>query len=708
MLHRQLSSSSSSTQMQKQKPKQKQRRPSPRSPLRLRDLNVDNPISGSDSTTTCSSISSSVSVEAPRGCLRFFLSNSSASKTKTKIATPTPPPRLKSLSKTTIAPKSAPNPKHSRLLSSRSGKSLKENLINPTSHKKKPNKNPSCLYQWQQSGKKPFSETASKPKPPNGLSSKPENFKLNQNQEEKKCLSMLAGESGKPPEPQNLHHLTVHPAGTAISTPVGKLSRGPVLKCQFDVELVEEDPTAITTTTTTPPVQASVSPEIQGGVGSAAAAPVSAATPTCYGAGHHVSGVTDRRKCKSRGILTVGQIDSDTDRTNLFHNANDGLHVHGKSRVSLLPLPAEASMRWLSSPCDEDQKGDSKNSAGSSTPRSVSCPSSGHGISSIDLCNNIENSSTTSNSRRRTRITLLSPVGNVAFQGFSGTSCSQIAGNSSSVSPHATPTSCTVIVQEQRKHNRYDVAAAGENSPFSIDSLGSGNVIQTPQSDSSSGRDDDISSLNNADNPRKHQFGSEIDSLAEVLRTSLSPNTHISSIWDPAGLSYQFSNLLSPSNSFNLSHLPNAWEWDNHVSCVSNSTLDDDMSVSQSQMRISWRDGLVSRIFEMDEFDCCRCLSDDENDFSEGSIINESKPTPSNELNVDERKITIFTDGFGFPEVVGNELKAKGKGNEKNTLVGCNSWAESICIDGDGEAGGLVASGDSDWTICYKNHLFDL
>ena len=104
MLNQHFSSSSS-------KKKKKDSTHSPRNPLR-------------DVNGTCSS--SSVSIEAKRGCLAFFLSNSSVSKTET------PPRNHKSLFKTT--PKSAPNAKPSRssnLSFSRSRKPFKENQPKP-------------------------------------------------------------------------------------------------------------------------------------------------------------------------------------------------------------------------------------------------------------------------------------------------------------------------------------------------------------------------------------------------------------------------------------------------------------------------------------------------------------------------------------------------------------------------------------------------
>lgn len=630
MLNRQLSSSSSKSKNEKKKNKK-----SPRSPLR--DLNGIDCSRRSTSSIASSSSSSMSVVEVSRGCLRFLLPTSSASK-KTPLGRSKP-------NKTT--PKSAPNAKPSNpSFSFRSTKPLKENAPKPKSEKeKKLTKTP----HFSQNGKKkPSSEAAQEPR---------------------------VDESGESPKILQLPDSSVF---VENSTPVGKLECGSGLVRAFDDKLAEEDSNTKTdiNRTKTPPVQASVSPEIQCGPPSMLLVSA-AATPACYGAGHIVSGVTDRRKCRAKGILTVGETDSNFAKANIFDNCDD-VEICSKPRASLVPLPAEASMHWLLSPCDEDQKSDVENglhhlrkSFESTALQCISSPSSGHRLS----CKGLENTSSTSaSSRRRAGITLLSPSGSPAY--------------------HGTPTREALISREKRIH-RYDLAR--EDSPFSVDPLGSGNVIQTPQSDLSSDRHVRLSWLN-SHHRQNHDLGSGIDSLEEVLlRASLSPKAQIS-IWDSPGLNFQISDLISPSNSIDLMRY--AKKWDNHASCTSNSSLGD---LSQSRMRISWREGLVSRIFEMDEFDCCRCLSDDENDAidcSDGKL----KCSPNHELNVNVGSAAVHGDGFGSSHVFGHEPKSNGEPKEKFPEQRPNPCAESICIDG----GGLFASADSDWTLCYKNQLFEL
>ncbi|EPS72686.1 hypothetical protein M569_02075 [Genlisea aurea] len=92
-------------------------------------------------------------------------------------------------------------------------------------------------------------------------------------------------------------------------------------------------------TTPTPPLEASISPEIQ--IHSNSAAP----PPLCYGAGHLLSGVTDRRKCRRRGSLRATANPNTT--TTPFSGTTDPVSVCEQISV---PLLCEASVNWLSSP----------------------------------------------------------------------------------------------------------------------------------------------------------------------------------------------------------------------------------------------------------------------------------------------------------------------------------------------------------------------
>ncbi|MBA0627632.1 hypothetical protein Godav_022444 [Gossypium davidsonii] len=355
--------------------------------------------------------------------------------------------------------------------------------------------------------------------------------------------------------------------------------------------------------TKTPPLQASFSPEIQ--------STAMATTPACYGAGHLLSGVTDKRKCRARGVLAVAQAGP----------IDDGILSNGSNDAS------------FEEDCDAGL--DNKFSA------------------SINDTSDATNSGT-GKSQRSTNSMLISTQG--PRFGLS-LDCSS--------SPNVTPYSGLIPPKEEENHG-YNID--GRNSPLSADTLGSENVMQTPKSDSSLERPVMLSCSRLKDHKRPHHLHSELLSITEDLRmASLSPESHLS-ICDTNSSSIKFDRLSTPSDSMDLSRfqkiLYDRYLWN------SNSTFED---VSQSELRISWREGLASRIFEMDEFDSCRCLSDEEED-----------------LNVDAGNVPTIKNGDGNKEKLHSPLQC--------------SYAESIATDG----GGLAQSTDSDWNLCYKNNLFQV
>ena len=624
----------------------------PRNPLK--DLNH---VATSISSTN-SSLSSSQSIEGPRGCLRFLLSNSSSSKT------PLYRPK-KIISKT---PKSAPNVRISKPYKS---KAPRENIPKRAvgDALRKPKKNPPCLYQWQSRGSQKTKPNADSDKMSSG----------SEDSKQKGCMVRGVDEAGDATQ--------ASPRGVAEenSTPVSKLPSGSSLHFTFDQAVGENSNGS---TNKTPPVQPSVSPEIQCG----SSLSLMTTTPACYGAGHVLSGVTDKRKCRARGILTIGENHMlGFDKHNAFHNdVQSSVGFVDDSRVSVVPLPAEASMHWLLSPQgekDEHQKEDSENPCGrlAFSPSPLS-----------DMCNYSDKTTNTitsnGSSDRRNRKSLLSPAGLLEFQGFPG-SLSDYRAGCSPLSPPLVAPCC-----KTQKEIKYRYSLVEESTPMSMrtDSLGSGNVIQTPQSDSSSDRHVGLSLLN-TDGCKDRQLESELDSVAEVLQMiSFSPESPVS-MWDPSGLSSQFDQLPTPYNSIDLSQLQKTLE---RASWMSSSTLE---NVSHSQMRISWREGLVSRIFEMDELDCCRCLSDEGED-SNGCNADQRKSPLSPGRNVHVGNDQILIADSGSPEFLDQKPGADRKGKEEVLPQRPIACAESISTDG----GGLVASGDSDWTLCYKNQLFEV
>ncbi|OAY51343.1 uncharacterized protein LOC110615462 [Manihot esculenta] len=657
--------------VQKKKKKKQQHRLRSRNPFQ--DLNFGAGIasSGNDNHChdSCSNASSLSSIEAPKGCLRFFLSHASSSSKTPFTSTSQRPTKVKLLSSKT--PKSAP-----------SVRPAKENVSRRTIFRKPiSQKLEKVTVDLPQSGRNPSSRYVSNSKLSSVLdgSASREN-KLKSGSRELKQL-VVDG---------------VSDCHGSKSTPLNKVACGSGLNLAVEIKVRNEDgdndrsntKTNVNTNSTscnskTPPVQASVSPEIQCG-SSMVPATTKTITPVCYGAGHVLSGITDKRKCRPRGILTVGEAKPfdcfDSEDESEQENAPEIV-----KSIPMLPLPAEASMRWLLSPCNEDEDQKEISEGGSCCIRRLkesailkfpTSPLHGNNVFSPHLFSNCSDKSvyTISGGSKTRRASLLSPKGGL-------------------MGPPLFDNKADLCSEEGRK-NFFELDE--ENSPLSVDSLGSGNVVRTPQSDSSSDRRVGMSWLNKDDVIVTHNFDCELNSVAQYLQmASLSPKSHVS-IWDPTSSSFQFDCLATPSNSVDLLQFQKIL--DDRASWFSNSTME---NVSQSQMRISWREGLVSRIFEMDEFDSCRCLSDEEDD-AKGCNDDCLKSLWSPDLNFNAGNEKFSTNGSVSTMFVDSEHVIDGKAKEgRPPQVPC-SCAESISTDGDG----LVRSEDSDWTLCYKNRLF--
>lgn len=623
-------------------------------------------LNGTITTPGSSSEASSMSVEAPRGCLRFFLSHAASASSSSSFKTPVCGARAHSKT-----PKSNPTTRSS-LVPSKSKENVNKgrlwkNKEKPISRKARlSNNSPSFLHQWQ-SGKKPSSKTAQISKNCSVLNSSGNVVKSGS--EVRSLVSMVGDVS---------EFAVFKSCGNDEKfTPLSKISSGLRLDCTAEKAVEEKSNEG---NSKTPPIQASVSPEIQCG-----SSMVSATTPACYGAGHVVSGISDKRKCRSRGILSAGENDTGFRKGKALGSFDDddlNDHVNvviTSSDASMVPLPAEASMHWLLSPCkedDDDRKQDSENGScqfeslsGSIVSHSPFSPSSGHRFSS-DLCI----STSITDCARRKSSTLISPRGPPDVQGY----LDPVNGN---VPVLSTPGCKDVELVEGLK---YPCDLDGKTS-FSMESLGSGNVVRTPKSDSSTDCHAGLSWLG-AD---KHK-----------TMPSLCHNCH-ASVKDHIDLSFQFDFLTTSCNSVDLTHFQHVLH--DHGSWNSSSTLE---TVSQSQMRLSWREGLVSQICgtEMDEFDCCRCLSDEEEDAFRCSndqlkSCQSSNAKDNNQILTSELLSAKVLDN----EVVGVEGKGKASFPPGRPQLSCPG-AESISIDG----GSLLASGDSDWTLCYKNDLFEV
>ncbi|XP_057425116.1 uncharacterized protein LOC130718532 isoform X2 [Lotus japonicus] len=620
------------------KPCSSKKRRSPRSPLQ--NLNR---VSGSSNRSDGSSTVSSI--EPPKGCLRFLSSSSYK----------TPVHRPKNISKT---PSSGAN---ETALERSKSKSSKENLPKGSnaglpmkklvSDKARVNKkNPPCLYQWQ-SGKKSGSRTGQKSKP--------------------------LDENGKflPTLPSASKELKEKGKGKEKEDILGRINDN-----AGNGEVEENSDTSICRT---PPIHNSVSPEIQ----------CVSTTPACYGAGYIVSGVTDKRKCRPRGILTVEENCSEFAKmtADSFDDDEKKIIIDAINEASptLLPLPTEALVRWLSSPCKKEKKilksenglNQSQGLAESTSLDSGTSPSS-----SSKTFWNVSDSSDLSGAANGTWSKMSSSVSpsrlskfQVAFDSIAPPSYPSIM-----LSPNSTP-SCRAFSSAKGKSDQHRLN--DDNSPFSLNSVGSRNVIQTPQSDSSSDLPVGLS-LVSAYNGKEDSSNPELNSFSEILQSENLLLKSSMPLEDSVNSSFQFDCLTVPYESIDLSKLrkllddPDPW--------LSSSTME---SASQSQMRISWREGSMSQLFDWDEFDCCRCLSDEEdlgNDRGSNRLAStqtEDNADGSGKLNCD----------VGLSETEGNELEIDGHDKEMlPSLLSC-SGAESISTDG----GGLAASrdDDSDWRL---------
>ncbi|KAI3897591.1 hypothetical protein MKX03_020850 [Papaver bracteatum] len=431
--------------------------------------------------------------------------------------------------------------------------------------------------------------------------------------------------------------------------------------------------------TITPPIQASVSPELQHGASSMVGG---STTGSCYAAGHVLSGVPDKRKCRPRGMLTVGE---ELGFESFQLSSDENVSNSGKGRrVSLVPTPSGASMRWLLSPCkEEEDKMDtcSPNASAEFRRRMGPTPFQSLSSPSSDVCLKSNGSSKTSSVVKMD--SSISPIELSKFEGFSDVSPS-IFQVRPDVEHHLV--SCFSPSSFADTTNATPCKRVEESSPLSVDSLDSHNAICTPESDSSSEKRRGFSWMNNVVDHCESRF--EFDPLADVFRTkSLSPRGRRTS-WDPADV------LPLPGLNFKLHDTKM-----DPILGVSSSSFRDSVD---SQMRVSWREGLVSRIFDMDELDSCRWLSDEEEEIG----LCGSKQLSSADFDCAIDMSLESLDGelvniTKSSEFVSEEPKIIGKSKLKSPQK-LRSCAESMSTDG----GGLIASGDSDWTQCYKNSLF--
>ncbi|KAK4747558.1 hypothetical protein SAY87_014144 [Trapa incisa] len=610
----------------------------------LHGLNGAVPCGNGYSDTSLPS-SASTSIEAPKGCLRFFLSISSSS---AKAKTP---------------------------CSSRSG-------VVPGSPSSAPDLKPQKKLN------------------PDNCNGNPRTCPVSSN---------VGSDSMKENKGPVLTELDICNESSTNRTPVSKIHGGSGIGLGLHGR-ADENSNGPEGKTKTPPIEASVSPEIQcGSLNVYSAVKMASGTQLlqpCYGAGHVLSGVTDKRKCKPRGILTMA--DNNTDFKlcySSFENAgaaaddddgaDGGAPVGRTSGLSPVPLPCEASMHWLS-PCHEEGENDQKGKSpvqrlqelASASISSSPLLSSGTGFSSSDMYS--KSSLSSGGTSRRGSSPPARPVrGLHDFHGF-------YAPVFELPSPsHMTPIFSSPTMKERRKCSPYDEQ---KENLFSGGSFGSGNVIQTPHSNSAS-------KIPRAD--------SEVDLMAgafDKMIFSREEFDHHLPTWDTAELSFQLDYLTTPCNSIDLAQVQKIMDC-KAASRVSNCTSD--FVQSQNSLRISWRDGLASRIFEMDEYDCCRCFSDEEEEHPNSKLDHspqqisgmENNKRPGGEqllgMDLDIQRLN------SHPNQIGGIKGSKDPGTEQ--LLGMDLQVQSMSLDSlSSEGGRLIASDDSGWNLCYKNRLFEV
>ncbi|CAL9119024.1 unnamed protein product [Musa textilis] len=460
------------------------------------------------------------------------------------------------------------------------------------------------------------------------------------------------------------------------------------------------------TSVTIPPVQASISPEVP------VKASAVAATPVCFAAGHVIARVRDRRKCRARGLLTVGGREPEVEK------------VHGgctdRTQASVTPPPppppAEASMHWLSSPSENvDMALDSSfNScskvlaAEASVDWLLSPCKDGEGMHKDELLMGNRTSPDggswrffPDNSIREKSpelcglMSLDSP--SLETTPSSGIGIQKTPSTGGSVSPFSmileriAKTSKTKLVWPQKETGQHHNCSVLENSLFSGNSWIEGHVTCKPSSFSSSRKKYDLADF-------------KMDAVAESLEhvsLSLEPLSNDTSCQAPLpGFSFQFG--CHTSNSVDFNHLQNLYC--DRISIVKDASAKEEVLPS-SQTRVSWREEPISRAFEMGKLDRCQWLSDDDNfihheEHRVASIPDLKSDCGSSSSILKNPTEPISPVGFGYVESVSEAKRSETEVSPRGPI----SCAESIGMEG------LVldSSGDSDWTLFYKNHLFEV
>ncbi|XP_010526888.1 PREDICTED: probable GPI-anchored adhesin-like protein PGA55 [Tarenaya hassleriana] len=638
----------------------------PRNPLK----NVNTRSSGAAGSSSNGGLYGSVSGEAPSGCVRFLLSNSctsSSSSSSSSSGASLGRGPVKSVSKT---PKSAPVV--AQTLPRNKARVLKDIKLKDNVSGQQPLKcnRTTTLPRLGQSGKRPACKSTVK-------------------SNKTSALDEFSSGSRELKQKERGSNVRIPDKGAHLS-PVSELGTGSGLGYGNSGKVVADGrpSNGSSSRDRTPPVQESASPEIQ--CGSSMILSEATKTQTCYATGHILSGISDKRKCRPKGILIVGENGLNVSKPKPLNNFDDvdGTDWDNRdSTASMMPLPADASMQWLLSPCDEekDREKDTFNDGLYQFREVVGCeglktpsPLLDRSISS-DICNISSGRSLarehSGKGMRRSTGSLVSPIESSQLRNFI-----HLPSDKGLASAYDTTLTCEVDPSLDLKELRSHQSDKGDKtSPSSIDTLGSENVIQTPESNSSSDKYRGVSWLR----AERHDLGSDFDSLTVDLQSPVSQ----ASYWDPNSSSFQFESLAISSDSLDLSQFPRVLS--NRRSCNSDSTFG---NMSQTHVRISWREEINSQIPETDEAE-----------YVNGSSVKQhTKPQRIQNTGFDTR--SDGRDERRSGQIAGKETAPAEKVRQLlHTAVPCSA-AESISTDG----GSLIHSEDSEWMSCYKNHFLGL
>ena len=166
-------------------------------------------------------------------------------------------------------------------------------------------------------------------------------------------------------------------------------------------------------------------------------------------------------------------------------------------------------------------------------------------------------------------------------------------------------------------------------------------------------------------------FECELNSVIEVLRrVSLSPEC------DLPKTSFEFNPLIKLNSSIDFAAFRKAF--------------DNPIFPDVSEDRISWREGLESRIFEMDELDCCRCFSNEEDDANDRNDPYESFSC---------REVVDFDSD----RIENSSREPINLENEEKLISEEGTTSVSLEFDNGDEILDVVK--DSSWKVC-ENQLF--